>query len=1087
MKNPTPFYSIKSNIVLSVFFVVVFSFNATGQSLQWHNYVADESVMDFVMDGNNIWVASFGGVMKLDKLTGTHVNYNGGVYGLRENAHRRIAMDKYGHLFIAAGGFVHTFDQLSAWSYFSTHPVTGLAMPHFNLLEADRLGNVYATTNQTNYITRYNAGVWDTIGLPLPSMAYISAMDTDTLNHLWVATTTKGILKYDGTSWQVFDSTNTILPSQHARGITIDHNGKVHVIYYHNPPLGRFYTYDNGVWSYNPANIPMSNTDIGLWPDTLGNIWIYNIDGIYPVLRKFDGNTVTQYSTASSGIMCDKVNRFASDHNGVWYYTCGNGLYSFDGTAHKHFELSNSGLPYSGMEEVAIDKFGTKWFCSYAGVTRFDGISWETFNADNSALPVSNISDILIDDANGLVWASFQGGFSSAGVAYYDGSTWTPLTSTQAGGLFNVSCMTADINGNIWFAGTDRVSMYDYNGWTHHTNLTGYTSLSFWGIEADSMGNVFVPAWNSGVWMYNGSSWQFFDATYFGGTPGGFGFSKGVGGRVVTQNSSGYFEYNGTTWVPLVTPCIVNSVSTGIPVRSSAPGFWLSDNIGTSCFNGTGCTEYTQSELPDLSNGARSVAIDKHNNYWFTYSGGGGVTVYNPEGINPESLTSLPSPSVSGFVFSDYLSDGIYDSITDLPFSNQKILLLPDSIIRYTNSAGRFNFRVDPGSYTIRIIPSGNWQVTGDSLEYHVAVTASDTSGFDFGLMDPTAPPDEMGIIITNGIPRCNTEFPIWINYQNTGILTHHGMLRLTLDSLLQFVSSVPQPDSISGQECYWQISNLGFYQSGVIAVSVASGFATPPFAHQVNVDFIKQGVLHTSATSSFTQFCSYDPNDKQVSPLGNGLLHEVALGQELHYTIRFQNYGNDTAFYVFIIDTLDADLDYSTFKVKGSSHTCDVTLTTGGRLRVNFPGIKLLWEAVNASASQGYFSYSISQKPNLPDSTFITNTAAIFFDLNPPIITNEVFNMVLSTPLSTNEIPQAAMITVRPVPASDFVVIGLRNKMQPERVVIMDLHGRILDLPVGYDDEVTLQTSGLQSGVYLIRAVTKSGEWYHSRFIISQ
>ena len=58
---------------------------------------------------------------------------------------------------------------------------------------------------------------------------------------------------------------------------------------------------------------------------------------------------------------------------------------------------------------------------------------------------------------------------------------------------------------------------------------------------------------------------------------------------------------------------------------------------------------------------------------------------------------------------------------------------------------------------------------------------------------------------------------------------------------------------------------------------------------------------------------CSYDPNDKAVSPAGCGALGNVALNSALTYRVRFQNLGNAPARRVFIRDELDPKLEPDT------------------------------------------------------------------------------------------------------------------------------------------------------------------------------
>jgi hypothetical protein len=48
-----------------------------------------------------------------------------------------------------------------------------------------------------------------------------------------------------------------------------------------------------------------------------------------------------------------------------------------------------------------------------------------------------------------------------------------------------------------------------------------------------------------------------------------------------------------------------------------------------------------------------------------------------------------------------------------------------------------------------------------------------------------------------------------------------------------------------------------------------------------------------------------------------------------------------------------------------------------------------------NPEGSQGWMSYYIRQKPNLPQGTIFHHTAKIFFDQNPAINTNNAVNTI--------------------------------------------------------------------------------------------
>jgi hypothetical protein len=137
----------------------------------------------------------------------------------------------------------------------------------------------------------------------------------------------------------------------------------------------------------------------------------------------------------------------------------------------------------------------------------------------------------------------------------------------------------------------------------------------------------------------------------------------------------------------------------------------------------------------------------------------------------------------------------------------------------------------------------------------------------------------------------------------------------------------------------------------------------------------------------------SYDPNDKQGLPTGVGAAHVVAEGTPIEYLIRFQNTGTDTAFRVEIRDLLSTDLDPATLRLGASSHPYQLTINGLGQLRFVFDPIALPDSAANQAGSQGFVKFSIEPQKHLALGTRIDNQAAIYFDFNPPVLTNTTWH----------------------------------------------------------------------------------------------
>jgi len=151
------------------------------------------------------------------------------------------------------------------------------------------------------------------------------------------------------------------------------------------------------------------------------------------------------------------------------------------------------------------------------------------------------------------------------------------------------------------------------------------------------------------------------------------------------------------------------------------------------------------------------------------------------------------------------------------------------------------------------------------------------------------------------------------------------------------------------------------------------------------------------TATSCLNILNSYDPNDKVAQPIGVGVNRYIKNTDKIDYTIRFQNTGNDKAYKVVIVDTLDANLDISTYLQGASSHNYSLQVSGKERpvLTYTFENIMLPDSTTNSVESNGFVSFSIYPLKTSTPGTTIKNNAAIYFDFNPPVITNTVIHNV--------------------------------------------------------------------------------------------
>ncbi len=139
----------------------------------------------------------------------------------------------------------------------------------------------------------------------------------------------------------------------------------------------------------------------------------------------------------------------------------------------------------------------------------------------------------------------------------------------------------------------------------------------------------------------------------------------------------------------------------------------------------------------------------------------------------------------------------------------------------------------------------------------------------------------------------------------------------------------------------------------------------------------------------------SWDPNDKRGFPKGYENQHYIEANSKIDYVVRFQNTGSDTAFRVVIRDTISEWLDIRDIQTGASSHPYTYEIYGENIIKFTFDNINLPDSTTNEVASHGFIKFRIGQQLDNSNGTVINNSAAIYFDYNVPIITNETFHTI--------------------------------------------------------------------------------------------
>ncbi len=246
---------------------------------------------------------------------------------------------------------------------------------------------------------------------------------------------------------------------------------------------------------------------------------------------------------------------------------------------------------------------------------------------------------------------------------------------------------------------------------------------------------------------------------------------------------------------------------------------------------------------------------------------------------------------------------------------------------------------------------------------------------------------------------------------------------------------------------------------------------------------FNPAGVLMATDTQAYNRavLCSFDPNDKQVLPEGDGTAHRVDMDTELRYMIRFQNTGNDTAFNILVTDTLDAGLDPNSAYVISTSHPCWIQKLNGNIMHFYFDNILLPDSTTNEPESHGYILFKIKGNGSNPDPTVVYNSANIYFDLNPPVITNAVMTTFSNSTVGIQdvEIPSGGTIQIHPHPLQSQSVLHFDgNSDHRYSLKITDISGReVMETKYFTGNSYLLQREYLQKGMYVLQVADEESK----------
>jgi fimbrial isopeptide formation D2 family protein len=717
---------------------------------------------------------------------------------------------------------------------------------------------------------------------------------------------------------------------------------------------------------------------------------------------------------------------------GLWLGTYNNGAMKLAGSNWITYDTSNSGISDNDVREISKDSQGNFWMATWNKLSKYNPTAqtWQNYNISGVSLDILYSVEI---DAQDRIWVGTDGGANPEDGLYLQNTGAFYNAANSALDSNWITFLEKDRLGKIWAGGQSIVKI-------DGTTLTGTTmeSIGFpstssaMAIGFNSSNHIWVAAYGGGLGYYNGTTWTIY-------TPANSGLPE-------TSLWSLTVDQNDNVWIG-------------------------TENSGVVKFDGVNWTIFNTSNSPITSNRIDALNCDSLNNIWIapTY---GGLLVYNQNG----------PASVKGNVFYDLNSDNIRQ--TNEPFvKNAIVSTATGNYYGVSDSNGNYKTNIlTAGSYTLSAHPERNYVANVSPSTVPLSINESFVPLVQNFAVHLQSNINDVSVIVTpHSPPRLGFSSVYSVTVTNLGTTNAaNTAVQFHADNILT-IDAVTGNPSITNNLINWTIPSLGIDESITFEVTASvpndillmGTYITTSASCTLSNDV---DLSNNSITLPEIVVSSFDPNEKDVLPNGVGPAGNIPLDtQQLDYTVHFQNTGTYEAWRVIVSDEISPNLDLNTLKTVASSDAYTVAISRDRKVTWTFNSINLPYASQDELGSQGFVRFTIKPKQGAVYGDVITNKANIYFDYNPPIITNQTTNTFFDFSLGLDELNKKHLV-VYPNPANEKFSIKAEQEMFPLTVILYDISGRVLQQNT-LNENKYIDTQGLSKGLVVYKILSQGEE----------
>ena len=668
--------------------------------------------------------------------------------------------------------------------------------------------------------------------------------------------------------------------------------------------------------------------------------------------------------------------------------------------------------------------------------------------------------------ATGMLSLGIGGGFAPFHDTIYSTPIQTGIVATGlSAGLYNFKVTDAhgcNYNGTVTVPGADSVAI----GFTGTPATCGLSNGTIYANVYNGP-SPYTYSWNTGA-----------SSSSLIGEPSGTYTVTVIDGYGCTASAIGMIDQ-------------YSSVSLAV---SSTPASCLFSSNGVVTVAASGGTPpYTY----HWSNGGTtpSLTLMRTGPFWVTVTDHSGCSASAYDYLGYNLLDSNCFCKIKGVIYHDVNVDCTREA-SEPGIPNVQVYCSGIGYT-YTDDSGRYTFLVPTGTYTVT-----------ETIQTYYPLAGCQPNNIVVGVIADSGCEHEVDFANLYDTLH-DVQISTWDYTQPVAGMPYQQI------TVIHNSGSSTENSPVAGAMTDPQLDNAFFVPSGVYGYSPVYDYQTfdggglAPMAPGTSQTFIRSfnvpGYLSVGTSLVFKDTVSYiaplnswitdyipwnnvntfntqtvlvtSPNFKEVSPKGVGTGGMISVDDSnMRYMIHFQNTGSNTAENVVVIDTLDANLNWSSFTPVFESAPCTITQSANGQIvKFTFENIHLQSSSVSAAASNGMATYNIKLKTGLAYGDQIRNNASIYFDNNAPAKTNTTLNTIGWVLKAETLTPSSSeSLKLYPNPAFNSVVAVVSADQQGVgEMTITDITGRVLlekaiNLVVG-SQQVSADISRFSNGIYLV------------------